>query len=265
VHGHTIDFLLTPHRDQQAAQDFLTKAIRRHSVPAKLTIDGSEANAAAIRSYRVPYHDLGPEHFDRLATERLTRHDVHRLEQLSHRVPLNTEVAWGGRSGFLGNLLYDETRWQEERHQTYVTLQLPSDADRALAQLHTDFAQVATAAAQGLAQNPFATIVDGRLHLKRRDALEVSAQVRALRRVMERHLPPVRIEDLLREVDTWCQFTRALQPLVGALPLAARFYPTLPAALVAHGTNLGIAFMGESTEGITVDILHEVSHACLRL
>jgi putative transposase len=92
-HGHTIDFLLTPHRDQQAAQDFLTKATRRHSVPEKLTIDGSEANAAAIRSYRVPYHDLGPEHFDRLATERLTRHYVHRLEQLGHRVPLNTEVA----------------------------------------------------------------------------------------------------------------------------------------------------------------------------
>ena len=113
-------------------------------------------------------------------------------------------------------------------------------------------------------RNPFATIVDGRLHLKRRDALEVSAQVRALRRVMDTHLPRVRIEDLLREVDTWCQFTRALRPLVGVPPLAERFYPTLLAALVAHGTNLGIALMGESTEGITVDMLHEVSHACLR-
>ena len=58
------------------------------------------------------------------------------------------------------NLVYDETRWQEERHQAYVTLQLPSDADRALAQLHTDFARVAAAAAQGLARNPFATIVN---------------------------------------------------------------------------------------------------------
>ena len=52
------------------------------------------------------------------------------------------------------NLVYDETRWQEERHQAYVTLQLPSDADRALAQLHTDFAHVAAAAAQGLAAEP---------------------------------------------------------------------------------------------------------------
>src|SRR5262249_41775263 len=30
---------------------FLTKAIRRHGVPEKITIDGSEANAAAILSY----------------------------------------------------------------------------------------------------------------------------------------------------------------------------------------------------------------------
>ncbi len=40
----------------------------------------------------VPYHDLGPEHFDRLATARLTRHYVQRLEQLGHRVTLATEA-----------------------------------------------------------------------------------------------------------------------------------------------------------------------------
>ena len=49
--GQTIDFLLTEQRDEQAAKRFLTKAIRRHGVPKKITIDGSEANAAAIRSY----------------------------------------------------------------------------------------------------------------------------------------------------------------------------------------------------------------------
>jgi len=47
--GQTIDFLLTAQRDEPAARRFLTKAIRRHGVPATITIDGSEANAAAIR------------------------------------------------------------------------------------------------------------------------------------------------------------------------------------------------------------------------
>jgi putative transposase len=49
--GQTIDFLLTEQRDQEAARRFLTQAIRRHGVPEKITIDGSEANAAAIKRY----------------------------------------------------------------------------------------------------------------------------------------------------------------------------------------------------------------------
>src|SRR5438093_7580981 len=49
--GQTIDFLLTEHRDEAAALRFLQKAIRRHGVPEKITIDGSAANEAAIKSY----------------------------------------------------------------------------------------------------------------------------------------------------------------------------------------------------------------------
>jgi transposase-like protein len=39
--------LLTKDRDEQAAKRFLTKAIRRHGVPEKITIDGSAAHEAA--------------------------------------------------------------------------------------------------------------------------------------------------------------------------------------------------------------------------
>jgi putative transposase len=49
--GQTIDFLLTAQRDKRAALRFLTKAIRRHGMLEKVTIDGSEANAATVRRY----------------------------------------------------------------------------------------------------------------------------------------------------------------------------------------------------------------------
>jgi transposase-like protein len=49
--GQTIDFLLTEHRDTEAALRFLKKAIRRNGLPETITIDGSDANAAAIKSY----------------------------------------------------------------------------------------------------------------------------------------------------------------------------------------------------------------------
>ena len=50
--GQTIDFLLTEHRDTDAALRFLTQASHRHGVPATITIDGSEANEAAIKRYK---------------------------------------------------------------------------------------------------------------------------------------------------------------------------------------------------------------------
>jgi putative transposase len=50
-HGHTIDFLLTAQRDKEAALRFLKKAIRWNGVPETITLDGSEATAAAIKSY----------------------------------------------------------------------------------------------------------------------------------------------------------------------------------------------------------------------
>jgi putative transposase len=53
--GQTIDVLLTEHRDTEAALRFLTQAIRRHGVPETITIDGSEANEAAIKRYNEAY------------------------------------------------------------------------------------------------------------------------------------------------------------------------------------------------------------------
>jgi putative transposase len=49
--GHTIDFLLTPNRDRDAAEAFLRKAIRTQGLPEKITIDRSGANTAAITHY----------------------------------------------------------------------------------------------------------------------------------------------------------------------------------------------------------------------
>ncbi len=53
--GQTIDFLLTEQRDEAAALRFLKKAMRRHGVPEKITIDGSAANEAAIKSYNAEH------------------------------------------------------------------------------------------------------------------------------------------------------------------------------------------------------------------
>jgi transposase-like protein len=53
--GQAIDYVLTAYRDEMAAKRFFTEAIRRHGGPEKVTIDGSEANAAALRNDNVEY------------------------------------------------------------------------------------------------------------------------------------------------------------------------------------------------------------------
>jgi len=49
--GQTVDFLLTPPRDRDAAEAFLRKAIRTQGLPEKITIDQSGSNTAAITHY----------------------------------------------------------------------------------------------------------------------------------------------------------------------------------------------------------------------
>jgi putative transposase len=53
--GYLIVTSCTRERDEQVAKRFLTKAIRRHDVPETITVEGSEANAAAIRSYNTAH------------------------------------------------------------------------------------------------------------------------------------------------------------------------------------------------------------------
>ncbi len=48
--GQSVDFLLTAHRDKQAARRFFRKALIQHGLPKKVTIDKSGANTAALQA-----------------------------------------------------------------------------------------------------------------------------------------------------------------------------------------------------------------------
>jgi transposase-like protein len=47
-HGNTVDFLLSEHRDIDAARSFFTQAIGKHGAPKKITVDGYAATHTAI-------------------------------------------------------------------------------------------------------------------------------------------------------------------------------------------------------------------------
>ena len=145
----------------------------------------------------------------------------------------------------------------------YKQLSLFPEADTVRRKLFQEFDLVARQLDQGPPQNPFVTLRDGELHLKRPDALEVPERIHGLRQTIETRLPRIRIEDLPRDVDKRCGFTQAFRPLPGYESRLENLYPTLLAAITAHATNLGTAAVAQSAEGITLEGLQEVSRCLL--
>ena len=162
------------------------------------------------------------------------------------------------------NLVYDDRNWQQTREQAYQRLNLPADGQAFLARITAEFDRAVRAAERGLPGNRFAAVRDGRLKLKRRDALPVPPALRQLRVSIGASLPRVRIEDLLQDVDEWCGFTRTFQPLGGYEPRGADPHRSLLATLIAHGTNLGLAAMSQSVDSLTAETLQDTSRWFLR-
>jgi len=162
------------------------------------------------------------------------------------------------------SLVHDDRSWQASHAQAYRDLGLPTDPQSFLAKIMTSFDQAARATADGLARNRFASVHNGRLKLKRTDALPISLELRQLREAFQASYPRVRIEDLLQDVDEWCGFTRAFQPLAGYQSRAKDHHRSLLATLIAHGTNLGLAAMSQSVDTVTAEALQDTSRWFLR-
>jgi hypothetical protein len=162
------------------------------------------------------------------------------------------------------NLIYEDRNWRQAREQAYQCLDLPIDGQTFLTKITAEFDRAVQAAERGLPTNRFATIKDGRLKLKKRDAMPVPRALRALRALISASMPKVRIEDLLQDVDEWCHFTNAFQPLGGYQPRSPDPYRSLLASLIAHGTNLGLAAMSQSVDTLTADALQDTSRWFLR-
>ena len=164
------------------------------------------------------------------------------------------------------NLVMGERRWAQVRADAYARPGAPDPPAAALAGLRVALGRAMQTAADTLPGNPFATVEEGRLRLRRPDTLVLAAPVLALRDAIGSHLPQVRIEDLLLAVDRWSGFTRVLTPLAGyeARGDPAQTRRALLAAVIAHGTNLGLAAMSASVEDLSAERLQHASRWFLR-
>ena len=96
------------------------------------------------------------------------------------------------------------------------------------------------------------------MRLKKDDKAEIPDAVIKLQKVIDASLPPIRIEQLLMEVDRQTGFSRHFIPLQQHQSRPANFYKTLIAAMISQATNLGVVAMSASVKGVTLDMLRHV-------
>jgi TnpA family transposase len=161
------------------------------------------------------------------------------------------------------DLIIHQNDWNEIKEVAYTELEQPPEGE-IISILHHFFDEQATKALENFKQGEFASIVDGKLKLKRNDKLAEDPKVKRLQKVIDSSMPFIRIEELLMEVDRQTRFTQHFKPIAGHASKPKDFYKTLIAAIVSQATNLGIVSMSASMKNTSVDKLRHVLRYFIR-
>lgn len=161
------------------------------------------------------------------------------------------------------DLTLNEPNWDETKHTVYTELQqpLPHEVRSAIS---TQFHEAVSAAQKRFGLDNFAEIHNGRLKLKRDDKLDVPDKVNQLQKVIDAHMPSIRIEQLLMEVDQMTHYSRHFVPIQHHQSRPKNFYKSLMAAIISQATNLGVVSMSNSVNGVTVDMLRHILQYYIR-
>ena len=149
---------------------------------------------------------------------------------------------------------------QEEKKSLYVQLSLPHRFKGVLKQLKKEFDLYLEEAKKSLRKEEFVYLnAQGDLKFHRDQALDIPPGVKTLKQILESFMPMIRIERLLAEVDQKTHFSKHFQPLIGHKQKSEFSPDLLYAAIIAHGTNIGLHGMAYSSEGIDIDPLRTIS------
>lgn len=145
-----------------------------------------------------------------------------------------------------------------------IKLTIPNDFDDLVGGLNDEYQSVASLANSTLLNNDFSKIEGNKLVLIKEDALEISPEVKELKKLIQANMPNVRIEQLAAQALNFSECSKAFTSFQN--PSTYKEFPRKPliAAIVAHATNIGLLGMGSSAVGVTADALHYASTTYLR-
>ena len=176
----------------------------------------------------------------------------------------NLYIADSNKHVSFWDLIYKEKAWEKERESAYIQLRLEQDSRQAISKLIERFHSTAKEASKKFGQDGFAEIKNGKLRLKKKDAIETPSDVARLQALISSYLPKIKIEQLLIEVDQMTGFSHHFSPIHGQKSHPEKFYKTLIATILSQATNIGITTMQDCTTDITIDMMRHVANTHIR-
>ena len=156
--------------------------------------------------------------------------------------------------------LYSKKKWKKDRADEYKELNAKEDSREVTTLITEEFNQHLNLAIESFDSDKLADFKNGKLVIHKDDPLPESESVKELKNIIDSHTEPIRIENLLVELQRKTNYMRAFKPLEGFKrrePLELR---TLNAFLTGHATNLGLYGMSRNCDGMTGDKLSCVSN-----
>jgi len=161
--------------------------------------------------------------------------------------------------------IYKKEAWEKQAQQAFKKLGFPEKFEDMLVILKKEYYEGIELAKNNLNKESFAYInQQGELKLRKEDALIIPPSVKALKALIQKNMPIVRIEKVLADLDREYHFSPLFIPPEGFIERGFPNHQALHAVLVAHGTNLGMVNMANSTVGISLETMKHISQWRLR-
>ena len=175
----------------------------------------------------------------------------------------NLAVRHSKRFARLKDYFISDQQWDAARESFFLRSGLPADPNKVPAYLKDRLNKAYDVFLRTEPGNKYATAEDGRWHLSsdpsERLAPDAEARLHHLKGWLARHMPTIRLPDLLIEVDNDLRFTNHFLPASQRADRKADGVCLQLATVLAHGCNIGLFTMAQLTPGISYKQLKRVS------
>jgi len=183
----------------------------------------------------------------------IDRHSYETCAMLELRRVLQSGEVWvrgGRRYGNVEDLLIPKDTWEKVRRDYYKELGLPKNGKAWLSDFLPKLATTIETTVGNQPTNDGLFVEDGRVHIHSLEAEPLSERTKKLKERIEASYTPIRIQDLLVQVDSWIDFLGRFRTPRGRRAKRADFLRGLLATLIAKGCNIGLVKMASLAPSI---------------